>query len=168
MRTCFCGRPVFGTDKDTGIGYCASHQWKRTDKKKLDIKTTPMIEKIPIEHSFGYVNQTDLFFALWEKARRDGRGTVLCPFTGVDVSKYYRTPLFWSIFAHVLPKGRYPYFKLNPDNIRLVDVNFHKIIDQGTLVHRKWYPEWKWDDWDSLVLEMKDKYSTFKKENMLP
>lgn len=28
---CFCNMPVSGTDKNTGIGYCSGHQYKRTD-----------------------------------------------------------------------------------------------------------------------------------------
>ena len=37
MRFCECGQPVFSTDKKTRIGYCKSHQWKRTDTDKRSI-----------------------------------------------------------------------------------------------------------------------------------
>ena len=37
MRFCKCGNPVFGTDKKTKIGYCKSHQYKRTDLDKRSI-----------------------------------------------------------------------------------------------------------------------------------
>lgn len=170
MRTCSadnCNRPVFGTDKNTNKGYCSSHQWMRTDKKKTP-KIMEKQEKTPIEYSFGFTNQQDMFFALWEKAREAGRGDVVCPFTGQTLLRYYRTPLWWQCFAHVLPKGRYPYFKLNPDNMRLVIPPFHKLIDQGTYDQRKLYPGWKWTEWDNLVFEMKEKYAQFKKDNLLP
>lgn len=38
MRTCEfvdgCNNPVFGTDRNTNIGYCKYHQWCRTDNQK--------------------------------------------------------------------------------------------------------------------------------------
>lgn len=37
MRFCFCGQPVFGTDKKTGEGFCKNHQSYRTDIDKRSI-----------------------------------------------------------------------------------------------------------------------------------
>ena len=40
MRFCGadnCEQPVFGTDKNTSIGYCKGHQYKRTDLDKRSI-----------------------------------------------------------------------------------------------------------------------------------
>lgn len=39
-RKCFCGYPVFGTDKLTNIGYCKNHQFKRTDKNKKSFSSS--------------------------------------------------------------------------------------------------------------------------------
>ena len=37
MRFCFCNQPVWGTDKETGVGYCKAHQTMRTDLEKGSI-----------------------------------------------------------------------------------------------------------------------------------
>ncbi len=37
MRFCYCGQPVFSTDKITKVGYCKSHQYQRTDTDKRTI-----------------------------------------------------------------------------------------------------------------------------------
>lgn len=167
MRTCFCGRSVFGTDKNTGEGFCASHQWKRTDKKK---KTTTVMEKEkkePIEYSFGYRNQTDMFFDLWEKAYVPGKG-VVCPFTNEKLDHYRNTQYFWNCFMHILPKGRYTYWKYNPANIIIAHPTFHRVCDAGSLAERKHHPTWNFEAWDSLVLEKKEEYRKFKQDNLLP
>lgn len=166
MRTCFCGHKVWGTDKNTGIGYCQSHQWKRTDKKKK----TPMVmekeDKKPIEHSFGYINQSDMFFDLWEKAQVPGKG-IICPFTHHRLNCYFGSSYFFSCFAHILPKGRYTYWKYNPDNIAIVHPDFHAVVDGGSTDDRKKHPEWDFDAWDALVEKKKAEYVQFKKDNLL-
>lgn len=173
MRTCGykdCPYPVFGTDKNTNIGYCSRHQWCRTDKKpkkpnfRKPQKT--MKESKPIEESFGFDDQFSLFMDAWRRAK-DNKGDVICPFTGENLLFYRYRNSFFSCFAHVLPKGRFPYFKLNPENIRVVMPEFHRIVDQGRLKDRQYHPGWKWDEWDALVLEMKEKYAEFKKQNLL-
>lgn len=168
MRNCEhgnCTFPVFGTDKNTGIGYCSSHQWCRTDKK---------VRKIPVRSkkqpsfdlSFGFESQVQLFGQLWENAK-NSKGRVVCKFTDNEVHFYTTLEKFLCNFAHILPKGRFPYFKLNPDNIEIVDPEFHRIVDQGTQEDRAKHPDWRFDLWDAKVLEMKEKYQTFKKQNLL-
>lgn len=34
--------------------------------------------------------------------------------------------------AHVLPKGKYPEFKFDPENIVLLTIEEHRLFDQGT------------------------------------
>lgn len=38
---------------------------------------------------------------------------------------------------HILPKGRFTKWKLNPDNIRLGDPYVHHLFDQGTEEQRR-------------------------------
>lgn len=172
MRACFCGYPVFGTDKETKIGYCKNHQWKRTDLKKKEYTPRKPIAvrstKKPVHKiDWGFTSQIDLFMDLWEKAR-DEHGLVICKYSG-KILNGYETDMkrFLCCFAHVLNKKNWPLFKLCPDNIRIVLPEFHAIIDQGTLEDRKRHPNWKFDEWDSEVLEMKNRYLEFKRKNLL-
>lgn len=167
MRTCYCGRPVFGTDKNTNIGYCSSHQWKRTDKKKKSI--APHTQRTPVRNlSFGFDDQLTMFEYLWEKAR-NAKGRVICQYTGEDITDLENGSVerWICCFAHVLPKGRYIYFKLNPDNVKVVHPNFHKAVDQGTTEIRKKWTGWKFRQWDTEVAQMKEKYLEYKKQNLL-
>jgi len=120
-----------------------------------------------IQTSFGFEDQTSLFWRLFENAR-DNKGEVFCQFTGEKLNFWAaQETWFYCLFAHVLSKKNYPYFKLNPDNIRIVLPEFHRIIDSGTTEERKMHPGWKWNEWDALVIEMKQKYTQFKKDNRL-
>lgn len=169
MRTCEfdnCTQPVFGTDKNTRKGYCRNHQRFRTDKRPKKIAVHSKRERIS-PSGFGFDNQTELFAQLWENARNE-KGEVYCRFTGEKLNFWAaQESWYYCLFAHVLPKKNYPYFKLNPDNICIVAPEFHKIIDQGTLKDREAHPDWKWDEWDALVIETKQKYIEFKKKNLL-
>ncbi len=72
MRICganSCPFPVFGTDKNTKIGYCQRHQWMRTDKKK---KVVPG-SKSKVYFDFGMAS---LFFS--------GSSIFFVSFFGVD------------------------------------------------------------------------------------
>ena len=167
MRICSvenCNSPVFGTDKNTNLGYCHFHQGKRTDNKPRQyIKKETMIKDL----GFGFDNQLEMFLTLWSNAK-DEKCRVFCPYTHEQLNYFHGKNNFFSCFAHILPKGRYPYFKLNPENIAIVHPNFHRIIDQGTHKERLLHPGWNWSAWDEKVAEMKAKYAQFKKDNLLP
>ena len=168
MRYCEfdnCTQSVFGTDKNTRYGYCKRHQYLRTDRKPKKIAPRTSKEKVH-EISFGFDSQIEMFQALWEQAR-DERGIVTCPFTKERLNSFYNTELWYSCFAHVLPKGRYTYWKLNPDNIRVVFPDFHFYVDQKTLESRKRYPTWNFSLWDEEVEKLKLLYQIFKKERLL-
>ena len=170
MRYCThrgCVNRVFGTDKNTGLGYCEWHRWDRTDRKPK--KSTPRFSERKKFHelNFGFDNQTDMFMSLWDNTQ-DKNGAVTCPYTGERLNRFYNTETWYNCFAHILPKGKYTYWKLNPINIEIVNPEFHKIIDQGTLRARAGHPEWKWEEWDKKVILMKEEYVKFKKENLLP
>jgi hypothetical protein len=137
----------------------------RTDKKPKAIPKHSERQRTQ-EIGFGFENQFDLFMTLWANAK-DEHARVTCPYTGEQLNRYYRTDLFWSCFMHLLAKKNWPYFKLNPANIRIVHPNLHRIFDAGTRDERKQHPEWKWDLIDSEVIALKEEYANFKKENLL-
>jgi hypothetical protein len=162
MKTCKkegCIRPVFSHL------YCTNHQYLRPDKPKKplfkhkEIKPTHTLD-------FGFDSQIDLFNWLWEDSKNE-KGEVFCKFTGEKLNKFYNTEIWFSCFAHILPKGKYTYFKLNPKNVKVVSPFFHKIIDQGTSLDRTNHPGWKFGEWDNEVERMKIQYVEFKKQNLL-
>jgi hypothetical protein len=178
MRTCeandTCINKVFGTDKNTGIGYCKSHQNLRTDLKPKS-KSFGIAKRSPRKPSrsipsFGFGSQPDFFAWIWGNLSEDHKH-VICQYTGEDITAflYPAHPELWlNCFAHILPKKNYPYFRLNPANIRVVYPEFHTIVDQGTSEDRKKHPSWRFDLWDAEVLQMKETYKQFKKKNLLP
>jgi len=161
MKTCSvenCINPVWGK------GLCRNHQWKRTDKKK----SVPKFKEKPVKHipDFGFDNQLEMFAWLWDEAK-DQNGIVVCPYTKERLNRFYGTNMWLSCFSHVLSKKNWPYFKLNPEAVYVVLPEFHRIVDQGTFKQRSEHPEWNWLAWDEKVLEMKEKYIQFKRENLL-
>jgi hypothetical protein len=70
-------------------------------------------------------------------------------------------------FAHILPKGTYTYWKLNPEYILIMHPEAHHIFDQGTQEDRKKYPDWNWEWLDAKVEKAKKEYRKFVKANNL-
>ena len=174
MRTCeandTCIYTVWGTDRNTGIGYCHSHQYLRTDLKKPKSKSFGIAKRSPRKPthklSFGFESQPDLFAFMWENAKTEHNGRrnrVICKYTGEDITKenYLHDLRWYCCFAHLLPKKNYPYFRLNPINIRVVYPEFHTIVDQGSSSERAKHPDWRFDLWDAEVIEMKKQYKLF-------
>lgn len=174
MRACCvnnCSQPVWGTDKKTRQGYCKGHQYKRTDLKKKEFKPKKPIavrsKRIPFHRSaFGSDSQVDIFMLLWIE-RSEMCEEVICEYTGENLSRFFGTDLWYSCFAHVLNKKNWPLFKLNLSNIKIVFPDFHTIVDQGTIADRAKHPDWDFAAWDKDVIEMKEKYLQFKKDNLL-
>lgn len=173
-RTCECGYPVWGTDKNTGIGYCARHQYLRTDAKKpkkpqyhaIKCKGESLTTRMMKQMDFGFEDQISMFQWCWENAQNE-KGEVFCKYTGEKLNMFFNTDMFWSCFAHVLSKGKYPWFKLNPENIAVVNPGFHTLVDQGTSLQRTNHPTWRFDLWYNEVEKMKAEYASFKKKNLL-
>lgn len=162
MKTCSvdnCINPVFAKM------LCRSHQWKRTDRKpkKIAVRTQGSYLK---DFGFGFDNQTDLFEWLWENAKNE-KGEVFCKYTGIKLNHLYGTNVWIQCFAHVLPKGKYIYWKLNPDNVEVVHPLFHRLVDQGTIKQKKSQPTWNFILWDKEVEELKLQYLQFKKKHLL-
>ena len=159
---CGCGWPVFSH------GYAKYCQGKRTDDKKpkypkLRITQVKDFCKTP---NFGFESEIDMFNHLWEEAKNE-KGQVICPYTNEKLNRFYNTLKYFSCFAHVLPKGRYTYWKMNPINVEVVFPEFHRIVDQGTFQDRAAHPMWRFDAWDKKREELKIQYQEFKKRNLL-
>lgn len=133
----------------------------RSNKAKNSPKTA-------LRQGWGYKTQMDMFDALWSKAKKEGNGKIICPFTGKDITPYENTDMsFWlSCFLHILSKKQYPTYKLNPGNIVIANPAFHAIVDQGRLFDRVAFANWKWDVWDKLVESKKVEYAEFIKANV--
>lgn len=149
-----------------GGGFCQRHQYLRTDKKPKQKYFVKKARNHSSRLDFGFEGQQDLFAWLWEDAK-DRNGIVTCPYTGMRLNSFYGTDMWWSCFAHVLPKGRYTYWKLNPVNVKVVSPFFHKIIDSGTSLDRINHPDWLFSEWDNEVERLKIQYNLFKRMNML-
>lgn len=87
--------------------------------------------------------------------------------SGLWLRSFVGTQLFPNCFMHILPKGRYTYWKYNPANIIIAHPTFHRVCDAGSLAERKHHPTWNFEAWDSLVLEKKEEYRKFKQDNLL-
>ena len=165
-----CTLPVFGGLK------CKYHQHKRTDKpnktkikpvKPLSFKkgTNTKIKqnngfKSQLQKSFGFDSQIEMFEFIW-----DNRPHV-CALSGQDLNKVPYWQRHW-MFAHVLNKKNYPFFKLKEDNILLVHPDVHYCVDNFTEDMREKHKEINFDFWFKLVEKKKEEYKKFLLDNML-
>lgn len=73
-------------------------------------------------------SQISLFKTIWEESNKK------CQLTGKDLSRITPYSSHWfSLFAHILPKGKYPRFKYLQKNILLVHYDIHYQLDMGTV-----------------------------------
>ena len=121
MRFCFCGNPVFGTDKNTREGYCKSHQYKRTDLDKRSIVAKAQakydaekLEGIADEPPQRAVPKNNAELNRWFAERRK-QMTGKCSHCGGATTKnsdiYFKHSL-----AHILPKAYFPSVATHPSN----------------------------------------------------
>jgi|SRR5690554_96126 len=80
-----------------------------------------------VKPAFGFSGEKELFLYLW-----DNLADKRCPISGKPLKSLENTSRFWACFAHILPKGLYGKFRLNPDNIMVVHPDVHSLIDAGT------------------------------------
>ena len=73
------------------------------------------------------MGQKELFLKIW--GERPHYCVVCNNFLGHEPLAHY--------FAHLLPKGTYPKFKLNPENIELFCLNCHQDFDHYHPKHEK-------------------------------
>lgn len=106
-----CHTPVFGSDKITGIGYCKTHQYKRTDRDKRSIIQKAM-DKSKGTHINAATHIEDL--EIWFNDRRKEM-TGFCKHCGGtscrDSDKYFKFSI-----AHILPKSYFSSVATHPDN----------------------------------------------------
>lgn len=115
-----------------------------------------------LKQHWGFKSQVALFDYIWDTRKW------VCPYTGKDLKGFADDRLMRRICcAHVLPKGKYPLFKLNSENVELVHPHFHQIVDNGTFDDRDKHLTWDFDAWDKKVEEMKVKYEMFKDKYLL-
>lgn len=166
-----CALPVFGK------GYCKRHQYLRSDltpfnpskaksgyvipkKKKSASEQSTISVKAQLKTQWGFKNQKEMFDFIWESRFH------VCRFTGEDLSKVPKLRWHWC-FLHILPKGLYPYFKLNPRNIVLGSPDFHVLVDNFTSDMYEKYSTYNFDLFFRMQEEMKKEYELFIKTNML-
>jgi len=149
-----CNYPVFGG------GYCRSHQWKREDKKLKPIRKRTTKKKV-FEPDFGFSSQLQVFKYVYFKLKKP----VLCPISGRNITDAMNGPVdqWIKYFLHILPKGRYPLWRLNPRNIMMAHPDVHRIVDQGILTDREQYPDWNWELWDAEFEQAREEYEQFCK-----
>ena len=153
-----CNLPVFGG------GYCTRHQYRRTDKKKKPIPKRSTRESVK-SPSFGYDSQIQMFKHMFFSAKKP----IICPISGRDITDIMdgRIEQWVQMFAHILPKKNYTYWRLNPRNVRMINPVAHHILDNGTKEDREKHPDWNWEWWDKEVRKAKRNYRAFcKSENL--
>ena len=164
MKTCkqlTCTYPIWSHE------FCKNHQHLRIDSSYLKKQALAKekrfhpVKKATRNLTFGFKGELDMFNHIWEERSH------ICEFTGEDLERFYGTDLWFSCFLHVLPKGRFPLFKLNSMNVRLGFPLFHQVVDSGTEEDRLLYPQWNFKKWDKLTQEMKEEYLQFKRDNLL-
>lgn len=99
MRMCECGSPVWGTDKNTRIGYCKSHQYKRTDLDRRSIVQKAMDKANGKDESSDDKNELQKWF---EDRRKEMTGK--CVNCGGKTEKNHDKYFKFSI-GHILPKA---------------------------------------------------------------
>lgn len=153
-----CNNAVFSK------GYCKRHQYMRKDnafKRSLEkhretfnkkTSISPRSKKKSIytnlcnyERQYGYKSQIELFEDIWNNRK---------PYSfisGKSLKDFENSELWLNLFAHVLPKGKYPEMKYNPDNIVLLHPVEHNLYDKGTAKRRRDYQEYHPEcDWKKL------------------
>jgi len=119
-----CSYPIFSHE------YCSKHSYRWKSKEPI-----PKYKKKAVNpNSFGFSSQLEMMMAVVYLSPRP----IICPISGHNITNYFKgEPGEWvSCCAHILNKGKWPLFKLNPANIMLVDPEVHRLLDQGTELQR--------------------------------
>ena len=133
-------------------GYCKCHLYFAAAKKPI-----PKFKKRKVSktESYGFRTQMEVFQYVIYHAPRP----IICPVSGQDITKLFELdPSVWvSCCAHIIPKGKYPRWKLNPANIVLLAPEAHRLFDQGTEAQRQ-KTGWKWEWLYELQQQLKKQY----------
>jgi hypothetical protein len=170
MKTCKqCDFPVFSH------GYCKHHQFLRKDEKYLNsLSKKKKVYNIPSKNKdkkervdFGFKTQVQMFDHLYDSQIKEN-GHLTCWLSGEPILNIEKgSSLYYSMFAHVLRKGKYTYWKLNPENIRIIQPLLHGIVDNWVDEYTTTYPNIDFNKWFSLQDEMQERYREFKTKMLL-
>ena len=105
-------------------GYCLQHQGS-TKKKKEKNNHNP----------YGFKSEIEMREYIWETRVHK------CFVTGEDLEEYVGTDFYPNLFAHILPKGKYPEFKLYINCVALTSPTVHNLFDNGSLKQIKDFEE---------------------------
>lgn len=156
MRICEinkCIYPVFGTDKETGVGYCKSHQYKRTDidrsspylkaiKKQQQAQKQNVVQKIRSLNQYkpnvealeknGFIEETKK--QLWFKLIRI-KLTGWCQCGCGNTSSKKSDEHYRSSCCHVFPQRLFPSVQFHPKNYieRAVFGGCHDNLDNQSM-----------------------------------
>lgn len=137
-------------------GYCSRHQWHVAAKKPI-----PKYKKKPLAKTYvyGFTSLPELFNYCVYKAERP----IICPISGHDITKLFSEDFnVWKCAcAHILPRSRYPLWRLNPHNVLLLDPQVHSLLDQGTEAQRQKYSRYNWDYFYNLQTQLKHEYEEY-------
>lgn len=170
MKTCKqCDFPVFSH------GYCKAHQFLRKDEKHLNsLNKKKKAYNIPKRKKdkkhrvdFGFKTQVQMFEYIHD-SEIEKNGCLTCFVTGqpiLNIEKF--SSLWFCLFAHVIRKSDATYWKLNPDNIRILLPSIHTLVDNFVEDHRRDYPNVDFDKWFNLQDQMKEDYKEFKTKLLL-
>jgi len=163
-----CNNPVFSK------GYCKYHQNQRTDDKwitSLAKRNNPKVNSIkkkvlPTPKIYSGINdlnakgEAELFKKIW-----DSRGHVSF-LSSKLITEREGSPFWFSIFAHVLAKGKakYPKFKMYSKNIIILTPTEHFLLDHCSEDERQKYASRNNCNWDKvyeLRCQLKREYALF-------
>ena len=126
MRFCYCGQPVFSTDKITGIGYCKGHSYKRTDTDKRSIiqkaiaknafkNDMPKIRSLAVPGDFKKIKMTfhdEELAKFFKDAEEELAKNPVCEECGQQIPEMY----FHDAIAHIIFKAKFPSVRAHPKN----------------------------------------------------
>ena len=95
----------------------------------------PKKQRKPIKQSKGQSGQKDMFNQIWQDRPH------ISQISGLKLHPQGHDLWHWQ-FAHIISKGAYPSYKLNPDNICLMTAGEHSLWDNAR--HKCTGKEWDW------------------------
>jgi hypothetical protein len=148
-----CNYPVFSS------GYCKYHGYKIKPKSKREAKFNKKKKTLKVD--FGFKTQVEMFNHKWNIEPHK------CWLTGALLNFKQYSDEWFQCFAHVLRKGVFTYWKLNPENIRLLHPDVHHLVDNFIEEYLEQYPDIDFYKWFDLQDRLRVEYTVFKIENLL-
>jgi hypothetical protein len=147
----------------------AIEKLRTTALKKRPFKQTQRNKHYPRLLDNDSATQPALFRMLWEQEMAKG-DRIYGFFTGEDITDFRDSDRWMSCCMHILPKGKYPFFKFMLRNLRLDHPDFHSLVDQGTKdgQRKSRFPQRAFDDFVSLSNSLKEEYDEYRRDNLLP